>query len=70
MNESATSDPYDYSAETLLRAKTTECAELRELLTAVATDLERLAGEYPEHADRFFARAMRLRARLWSAGSR
>jgi hypothetical protein len=59
-------DPYDYS--TLLRAKARECAELRELLVAVAGDLERLACEHPEHAERFLARAMRLRARLWRAG--
>jgi len=38
-----TADPFDYSTETLLRAKATECAELRELLAAVAGDLDRLA---------------------------
>jgi hypothetical protein len=62
-----TSDPYDYSTARLLRAKTTECAELRDLLTAVAQDLERLASEHPEHAERFRARAMRPRRRLWEA---
>ena len=60
-----TTDPY--APETLLRAKACECAELRELLYAVACDLERLAAEHPEHAERFLARAMRLRARLSAA---
>jgi hypothetical protein len=45
-------------------------AELRELLTAVAGDLERLACTHPEHAERFLARAMRLRRRLHEAGQR
>jgi len=31
--------------------------------------LERLASQYPEHAERFLARAMRLRRRLHEAGS-
>ena len=56
---------YDYSTETLLRAKAAECAELRELLYAVAADLERLACEHSELS----SRAMRLRRRLWEAGS-
>ena len=38
-------------------------ADLRELLVAVAGDLERLACTHPEHAERFLARAMRLRRR-------
>ena len=63
-----TADPYDYSAERLLYAKARENAELRELLTAVAGDLERLACERPELAERFVARAMRLRKRLHEAG--
>jgi hypothetical protein len=63
-----TTDPYDFSTERLLSAKARECAELRELLTAVAGDLERLACERPELAERFLARAMRLRKRLWEAG--
>jgi len=62
-----TSHAYDYSTELLLRAKATECAELRELLVAVAGDLERLASRYPEHAEVFLTRAMRLRRRLWEA---
>ena len=62
-----TPDPYDYSTETLLRRVAGENAELRELLTAVAGDLERLAFEYPKLAERFLARAMRLRKRLWEA---
>ena len=52
-----TPDPYDYSTERLLRATARECAELRELLTAVAGDLERLASEYLEHAGRRRAKA-------------
>ena len=39
----ATIDPYDYSTETLLRRKAREAVELRELLTPVAQELERLA---------------------------
>jgi hypothetical protein len=58
---------YDYRPETLLRRAAGENAELRELLTLVAADLERLACEHPEHAGRFLARAMRLRRRLWGA---
>jgi hypothetical protein len=64
-----TTDTYDYSTETLLRTKARECAELRELLTAVAADLERLACEHPTLASRFLARSQRLRRRLWEAGS-
>jgi hypothetical protein len=63
-----TSDPYDYSTERLLRVKAREVAELRELLAAVAGDLERLACAHPEHAERFLARSMRLRKRLHEAG--
>jgi hypothetical protein len=69
MDETATPDPFDYSTETLLREKANECADLRELLVAVAGDLERLAAEYPELASRFLARAQRLRRRLWKAGA-
>lgn len=61
-------DAFDYSSETLLRRVAAENSELRELLVLVAGDLERLACEYPEHAERFLARAMRLRRRLWEAG--
>jgi hypothetical protein len=53
--------PFDYSTESLLREKATACAQLRELLAAVAGDLERLAAEYPGLASRFLARAQRLR---------
>jgi hypothetical protein len=60
-------DPYDYSTERVLYAKARECAELRELLVAVAGEQERLACEHPEHAERFLARAMRLRRRLHEA---
>jgi hypothetical protein len=63
-----TADPYDYTTETLLRTTARECAELRELLAAVAGDLERLACSHPEHAGRFQARAKRLRRRLHGAG--
>lgn len=61
---------YDYSEATLLRKKAAECAELRELLAAVARELERLATERPELASRLLARAQRIRARLHAAGSR
>jgi len=64
-----TAEPDPYAPEALLRAKAIECTELRELLVAVAADLERLASAHPEHAERFLARAMRVRWRLWSAGS-
>jgi len=64
----ATPDPYDYSTETLLRSTARENATLRELLTAVAGDLERLASQYPELAERLLARAMRLRKRLLGGG--
>jgi hypothetical protein len=63
-----TTDPYA-APEVLLRQKASECAELRELLVLVAQDLEALASQNPEHADRFSRRAMRLRARLWKAGT-
>ena len=63
-----TTDPYDYSTETLLREKASECAGLRELLGAVAGDLERLASEHPHLASRFVGRTQRLRRRLWEAG--
>jgi len=54
---------------TMLRKLARESAELRELLTEVAQELEWLASEYPEHAERFLARAQRLRQRLHEAGS-
>ena len=59
---------FDYSSKALLRQKAAKVVELRELLTAVAGDLERLACEYPDLASRLLARAQRLRHRLWSAG--
>jgi hypothetical protein len=65
-----TTSVYDYSAEMLLRRVATQNAELRELLTAVAADLERLASQHPELAERFLARAMRLRKRLHDAVGR
>ena len=61
-----TTDPY--STETLLRRVAAENAELRELLLPAAQDLERLASQHPEHAERFLAHAMRLRRRLHQAG--
>lgn len=64
-----TPDPDDYSPETLLRRKGRECVELRELLTPVAQELERLACQHPELASVLLPRAMRLRRRLWEAGS-
>jgi hypothetical protein len=64
-----TPDPYDYSTERLLSAKARECAQLRELLAAVAGDLERLACEHPELSSRLLARSMRLRKRLHEAGA-
>ena len=63
-----TLDLYDYSTETLLRRVAAENAELRELVTLVAQDRERLASQHPKHAERFLARAMRLRRRLHEAG--
>jgi hypothetical protein len=60
-------DPYDYSDAKLLRKKTREVVELRDLLTPVAQELERLACEHPELASRLLARAMRLRARIWDS---
>ena len=55
----------DSYPEELLRPVALENGELRELLTDVARDLERLAAHYPQFAPRFLARASRLRARLW-----
>ena len=63
----ATPDSYDYSTETLLRRAATQKAEMRELLVAVAGELERLACDHPELAERFLTRAMRLRKRLHDA---
>jgi hypothetical protein len=40
----ATPDPYNYSTETLLCRVATENAELRELVTLVTQDPERLAA--------------------------
>ena len=50
----------------LLRKVGAQNTELRELLSAVAHELERLACVYPEHADVLLARAQRLRFRLWN----
>ena len=44
-------DAYDYSPETLLRPKAAEVAKLRDLLVAVAGDLERMACEHPDLAN-------------------
>ena len=63
------SDQYRYDDSALLRAKASECAELRELCTAVAQELERMATERPELAVRLLARSQRIRARLHRAGS-
>jgi hypothetical protein len=60
--------PHPDPNTTLLRSLAAENGDLRELLAAVAGDLERLACAHPEHAQRFLARAMRLRKRLWEAG--
>jgi len=46
---------------TLLQRTYLDNLRLRELLGAVAEDLERLASERPELKDRFQQRAMRLR---------
>jgi hypothetical protein len=56
-----TPEPDPLRPEALLRTIAAENATLRELLVAVAGDLEPLACEHPEHAERFLARAMRLR---------
>jgi hypothetical protein len=61
-------EPDDDSTASLLTAKARECAELRELLGAVAGELERLACEQPALASRLLARAQRIRRRLWEAG--
>jgi hypothetical protein len=61
-----TTDPDHYSTEALLRWAPVQNATLRELLTAVAADLERLACPHPAWV--FLPRAMRLRRRLWEAG--
>ena len=65
MELNAESAPYSDAA--LLRTTAAENATLRELLVAVAGDLERLASTHPEHAKVFLARAMRLRRRLHEA---
>ena len=53
----------------LLRRQAAELAELRELLAAVATALERLGVDEPDAARRRLLRAhaSRLRRRLWEA---
>ena len=61
--------PDPYSTDALLRRASTQNATFRELLAAVAGDLERLACQHPEHAGVFLPRAMRIRRRLWEAGS-
>ena len=53
------------SPDELLRRISEQNAELRELLTLVAEELERLAGQHPALASRLRARAQRLRRRLW-----
>jgi hypothetical protein len=63
--ETPTDDPHSDAA--LLRRASAENATLRELLTAVAQELERFACEHPEFAPTFLARATRLRRRLWEA---
>jgi hypothetical protein len=62
-----TADPY--CPEALLRSVARENADLRELLSGVARELERLACEHPAMSSRLLARAMRLRHRLHRAGS-
>src|SRR5262245_28239237 len=54
----------DSYLEDLLRAVALENVELRELLVAVAQELEKLAAHYPQFAPRILARSTRLRARL------
>jgi hypothetical protein len=51
--------PPAVALETLLRHQASECAELRELLYAVAGALERLACERPELSSRFPGSAAR-----------
>jgi hypothetical protein len=61
---------YRYDEADLLRRCARQNAELREILTLVAQDLERLACEHPEWASGFLARAQRIRARMhWAGGS-
>ena len=58
-------DHHPSDADLLLKLAA-QNAELRELLTVVAQELERLAALYPEHAATLLARAQRLRSRLWT----
>ena len=53
--------------DSLLRDTYNRELKLRELLTLVAQDLERLACEHPELASRLLARAQRIRARMHEA---
>jgi len=55
---------HDPDAYGLARALATENAELRELLVAVAQELERLACRREADPAAFLARAQRIRARL------
>ena len=65
-----TTDPLcDYSEGPCWRKVSRENAELRGLLGAAAGDLEGLSLRYPEHAEVFLAREMRLRRRLHEAGA-
>jgi hypothetical protein len=54
-------------AEELLRALAVENRELRELLEAVAQELERLACRLEADSAAFLAQAARIRARLHAA---
>lgn len=60
----------EYTPEALAQALSTENAELRELLTAVARDLERLAatrGYHDQESRVMLGRAMRIRRQLLEA---
>jgi hypothetical protein len=63
----AADDPY--APAVLRRAKAVEVAELRELLEAVAQDLEALVARRPELAPVLALRTQRLRRRLFNCGS-
>jgi hypothetical protein len=59
----APDDPYP---EVLLRAKAVEVAELRDLLEAVARDLEGLVSRRPDLSPVLAPRAQQLRRRLFN----
>ena len=63
-------DPFDYSGQTLNRRVSRENSDLRALCTSVAEELERLYTARPELAGLLQPRAMRIRKRLFEAGSR